>query len=287
MRNKRWSNARELVENRRSHFAAPLDRNSTMPTIQSSDQTSIHYRVLGNGPRTAILVHGWMVSGAVWDELVEALDLTRVRLVIPDQRGAGASVAASGFNLEQYARDLQAIADAEKVSRFTLVGHSMGGQIAQLVAASDPRVDGMVLLNSVPAGGLPLPPDAAGLFRTSGQDREKQKTILGLACKQLSEASLQRLLDDAGRISAACIEGAYDAWTKGGFADRLGRVACPTLVVATDDPFLPPAFLEQAVVSLIRGARLAHLPGPGHYPQVERPKETAAIIQAFVAGLAA
>lgn len=258
-----------------------------MPTVQSSDQSSIHYRVLGSGPRTLMLVHGWMVSGAVWDELVRELDLSRVRLLVPDQRGTGSSTAAGGFALEQYAADIQAIADAEKLSRYTLVGHSMGGQIAQLVAASDPRVEALLLLNTVPAAGLPLPPDAAGLFRTSGQDREKQKTILGLACKQLPEASLQRLLDDAGRIPSRCIEGAFDAWTKGGFAQRLVRVACPTLVLATDDPFLPPAFLEQAVVSLIRGARLAHLPGPGHYPHVERPKETAALVQDFLASTAA
>lgn len=258
-----------------------------MPTLQSSDSSSIHYRILGNGPRTAILVHGWMVSGAVWEEFVSELDLSKLRLVIPDQRGSGASTAVGGYSLEQYAQDIRAIADAEKLSRFTLIGHSMGGQIAQLVAAIDSRVEGMVLLNSVPAAGLPLPPDAAGLFRTSGQDREKQKMILGLACKQLPEVSLQRLLDDAGKIPVACIQGAYDSWTRGGFAERLAQVACPTLVVATDDPFLPPAFLEQAVVSLIRGARLTHLPGPGHYPQVERPKDTAGIVQSFLADLAA
>lgn len=257
-----------------------------MPSVTTSDQATIHYRVLGDGPTPCILVHGWMVSGAVWDEFVPHVDLARFRLLIPDQRGTGGSSAATGFSLEQYASDIRAIADAEKLSKYVVVGHSMGGQIAQLVAATDSRVSGMVLLNSVPAAGLPLPPDAAGLFRTSGQDREKQKTILGLACKQLGDASLQRLLDDAGKISVACIEGAYDAFTKGGFAERLASVACPTLVVATDDPFLPAPFLEQTVVSLIRGARLAHLPGPGHYPQVERPKETAALVQDFVAGLA-
>jgi non-heme chloroperoxidase len=73
----------------------------------------------------------------------------------------------------------------------------------------------------------------------------------------------------------------------GGFAERLSAIKAPTLVVATDDPFLPPAFLRQAVVSLIRGARLAVLPGPGHYVQVERPRETAALLEAFLAGLSA
>lgn len=258
-----------------------------MPTVQSSDQTSIHYRVLGSGPRTLVLVHGWMTSGAVWDAFAAQVDQSAHRLIIPDQRGTGASAAGSNYSLEQYAADVRAIADQEKLARYTVVGHSMGGQIAQLVAATDSRVEGLVLLTPVPAAGLPLPDDAAGLFRSSGEDREKQKMILGMACKQLSDAALESLLDEAGKISTACIQGAYDSWTRGGIADKVTSIACPTLVLATDDPFLPPAFLEQAVVALIRGARLAHLPGPGHYPQVERPADTAALVSKFVAELAA
>jgi pimeloyl-ACP methyl ester carboxylesterase len=163
----------------------------------------------------------------------------------------------------------------------------MGGQLAQWVASEVPaRVDALLLLNTVPASGLPLPPDAAGLFRTSAGDREKQKTILGLACKKLLPEQLEVLLKDAGAVSAASIEGAFDAWTKGGIQERLARIAAPTLVVSTDDAFLPPAFLREAVVAPIRRARMAHIPGPGHYPHVEHPQETAAVLSAFLAGSA-
>ena len=260
-----------------------------MPTTNATDGTPLHYRVLGDGPRDVVLVHGWMVSGAVWDSMLEKLDMTGLRLIVPDHRGTGASGRpASGYTLEQYAKDVLAVADHAKAQRFAVVGHSMGGQIAKWVAADAPaRVSGLVLLNTVPAAGLPLPPDAAGLFRTSAGDREKQKTILGLACKQLSPESLEALLKDSGAVSKDAIEQCFDSWTAGGFADRLSAITAPTLVVATDDPFLPPVFLKQAVVGLIRNARMTHLPGPGHYPQVERPAETAALVSAFLAGNAA
>ncbi|WNG42974.1 alpha/beta hydrolase [Archangium minus] len=258
-----------------------------MPTLVSSDQTPLHYRVIGDGPRSVLLVHGWMVSGAVFDELVEKLDTAGLRLVIPDLRGSGGSGApASGYTLEQHARDVLAVADHAGLKRFTVVGHSMGGQLAQWVAAQEPsRVEGLVLLNTVPASGMQLPPEAVGLFRTSAGDREKQKTILGLACKQLSEAALERLLKDSGAVAPASIQSSFDAWTGGGFEAKLASITAPTLVLATDDPFLPPAFLREKVVHLIRGARLAYLPGPGHYPQVERPAETAALLTSFLAGL--
>lgn len=259
-----------------------------MPTTSAADGTSLHYRVIGEGPRTVVLVHGWMVSGAVWNAMVERLELTGLRLVIPDGRGTGESgKPTGGYTLEGLAQDVLAVVDAAGAKRFTVVGHSMGGQLAQWVAAQAPeRVEALMLLNSVPAAGLPLPPDAAGLFRTSAGNREKQQTILTLATKQLSPEGMEALLKDAGGVSAPAIENIFDAWTAGGFANKLSAITAPTLVMATDDAFLPPPFLRDAVVNPIRRARLAYLPGPGHYPQVERPVETAAMLSAFLAGSA-
>ncbi|WP_164011005.1 alpha/beta fold hydrolase [Pyxidicoccus trucidator] len=259
-----------------------------MPTTSASDGTSLHYRVLGDGPRTVVLVHGWMVSGAVWNWMLERMDLTGLRLIVPDGRGTGQSgKPTGGYTLEGLAQDVLAVADAAGAQRFTIVGHSMGGQLAQWVAAQVPsRVDAVMLVNPVPAAGLPLPPDAAGLFRTSAGSREKQSTIMNLSCKLLGTDVLETLLKDTANTSAPAIENIFDAWTKGGFADKLSAITAPTLVLATDDAFLPPAFLRDAVVNPIRRARLAYLPGPGHYPQVERPVELAAVLTAFLSGSA-
>jgi pimeloyl-ACP methyl ester carboxylesterase len=259
-----------------------------MPTVNASDNTQIHYRIVGDGPRTVLLVHGWMVSGAVWNSMVELLDTKGLRLLIPDLRGTGKSGRPeSGYTLEQHARDMLAVVEHAGAQRFTVVGHSMGGQLAQWIAAeAAERVDGLMLMTPVPAAGMQLPPEAVGLFRTSAKDREKQKTILGLATKQLSAEALEKALADAGDVSEKAVVGGFDAWTGGGMVDKLTKISAPTLVVATDDPFLPPAFLTQAVVQPIRLARLAYLPGPGHYPQVERPVETAALVAAFLAGSA-
>ncbi len=258
-----------------------------MPTAVASDQTPLHYRVIGSGPRNVLLVHGWMVSGAVYDDVLEKLDTAGLRVVIPDLRGTGGSgKPETGYTLEQHARDVLAVARHAGLERFALVGHSMGGQVAQWIAAQEPgRVQGLALLCSVPAAGMALPPDAVALFRTSGGDREKQKIILGLATKQLSPESLERLLKDSATVAPKAVEAGFDAWTAGGFEAKLSGVKAPTLVVATDDPFLPPAFLREKVVNHIQGARLAYVPGPGHYPQVERPVETAAVLSAFLAGL--
>jgi len=259
-----------------------------MYTLKASDGTQLSYRTFGSGPTDVILVHGWMVSSVVYDDFIEALGTEGLRLIVPDLRGTGHSGRPDGgYTVEQYASDVLAVAEAAGAKSFVLVGHSMGGLIAQWIAATaDPRLTGAVLLCSVPASGVPLPDDARGLFRGSAGNREMQKTILGLACKELAEGTRERMLDDAGNIPAACIQGAFDTWTSASFADKLGAARAPVLVVGTDDPFLPPPFLRETIVARLPRAAFVYLPGPGHYVQVERPRETAAVVRAFLLPLA-
>ncbi len=254
-------------------------------TTTTNDGVKLAVQVHGDGPRTVIAVHGWMVSGRVYDDLAAALDKTGLRLVVPDLRGAGGSDKPdTGYTIERYAADILQLADELGARSFTLIGHSMGGTICQWIAAHAPgRVQGMVLLCPVPASGLPLPPEALGLFRNA-TTAEAHGTILGMACTNLSEAGRAHLLAAAATVPAACIAEALDAWTGASFADELAAVTAPTLVVATDDPFLPPAFLRQAVAEPLRG-RLTVLHGAGHYVPVERAAETALLVEAFIAGL--
>ena len=162
----------------------------------------------------------------------------------------------------------------------------MGGQLAQRIAAEHPSAfSGLVLLNPVPASGLPLPPDALALFSSAGGDATKLGTILDMACTALTAADRARLLDVALSIAPETIRAMLGVWTAGGFTSRLADIRAPTLVVSTDDPFLPPDLLDATVTSRIEGARREHLPGCGHYPLVERAADTAVILERFVATL--
>ncbi len=251
-----------------------------MPSVRIDDTTEIHYRELGQGV-PALFVHGWMATGHVFDRM---LPLAGVRAVVVDHRGTGASKTdGDDGSIESLGRDMIAVADAAGLTSFAVVGHSMGGQIAQWIASEVPnRVTALVLIAPVPASGVELPPEAVGLFSTSGGDRGKQGTILDLACKELEGADRDALLDHAGKISPARIKSMFDAWTGAKFVDRLDRIKARTLVVATDDPFLPPAFLQAAIVDKIGGATMHHIAGPGHYPTVERPAETGEVVSTFL-----
>lgn len=255
---------------------------TTTAAIDRTHRTPYRVREAREGAPTAVFVHGWMVSGRVFDALVDALP--EARAIIPDLRIATTSVsaAAPSTSLDELATDVLGVADDAGAERFDLVGHSMGGQIAALAAAAAPsRVRSLVLLNPVPVVGLPLPEDVAGFFRSSGGQRSAQGAILDKACLALLAAAKDACLDDAGRIDPAWIAHAFDLWTRGSDASALEAISCPTLVVATSDPFLPPSLLDEAIVQHMKSARLETIPGLGHYPQLEGTEQTADVMRRF------
>jgi pimeloyl-ACP methyl ester carboxylesterase len=101
-----------------------------------------------------LAIHGITASSRSWPALARLLP--EVRLIAPDLRGRGRSNAIEGdFGLARQRDDMQAILDVLGLDEVVVVGHSMGGFIALLLAAAEPeRVKEVVLID----GGLPLSP---------------------------------------------------------------------------------------------------------------------------------
>ncbi len=234
-----------------------------------------------------MLVHGWMISGALFAELLAVWQPQGARVIVPDLRGSGESEPAhSNYALERYREDVMAVIDAERVERAVIVGHSMGGQIAQLVAATFPeRVAGLVGVLPVPASGLPLPEDARGLFREAGGNQEALGRIIDMASPGIDRALHARLSAEAARVAPRCVAEALDAWMAGNFEPRLASVRAPALIVGSDDPFLPAELLRQSVAAKIKGARFVKIDGAGHYLPNEQPRALSTVLEAFLAGL--
>lgn len=106
------------------------------------------------GPRDGggvplVFVHGWTANRHRWDHQV-AHFAERRRVVRLDLRGHGDSGGAGVRTIGELARDVVALLDHLGIERCVLVGHSMGGMIAQTVALEHPgRVERMVLVNSI------------------------------------------------------------------------------------------------------------------------------------------
>jgi pimeloyl-ACP methyl ester carboxylesterase len=132
--------------------ATPIDQagwNARKRQVTLPNGLRLAYVELGD-PRGApmLLLHGYTDSSRVWTML--APQLARHRLIVPDQRGHGASDApACCYSMSQMADDARLLLDTLGVERAAVVGHSMGSLVAQVMAAEHPeRVSRIALIGS-------------------------------------------------------------------------------------------------------------------------------------------
>ncbi|WP_238439535.1 alpha/beta fold hydrolase [Microbacterium sp. JZ31] len=143
------------------------------------DGTPLAYWTAGDGD-PVILIAGQAVEHASWriaaELLLSASEQSGHRLIVFDHRGTGRSGlgAADRYDTRQFATDVVAILDAEGIARAHVVGHSMGGRVAQWLAVDAPdRVDRLVLV-STSAGephGSPRSPEIDAALRSGDRSR--------------------------------------------------------------------------------------------------------------------
>lgn len=106
----------------------------------------VHYLRTGGDKPPVVLLHGCMLSGACWTPLARALE-EDYDVVMPDARGHGKSGAPdNGYLYHDLAADVEGLIDGLGLAAPVVLGHSMGGMTAALVASRNPnRLRGLVL----------------------------------------------------------------------------------------------------------------------------------------------
>ena len=123
-------------------------------------KVEIYAEEQGTGSPTLVFLHYWGGSRRTWSEVVGRLS-DRFRCVAVDLRGWGKSDHhAEDYSLSPQADDVEGVIEALNLKDFVLVGHSMGGKIAQMVAGRRPEgLKAVVLVAPAPPTPL-LVPDA-------------------------------------------------------------------------------------------------------------------------------
>jgi pimeloyl-ACP methyl ester carboxylesterase len=229
-----------------------------------------------------IFIHGFLDSRAVWDELIGALAPFSVPMVAPDLRGAGdRRDEANGCTLAQAVSDILHLLDESRLSRVALIGHSMGAQIAELVASERPgQVASLTLITPTPLRGNTLPDEVRNLLRESGDDPVAQRGIRASFSTNLNDAQLDSLVTPGVLMSKAAVRQYYDAFTLG---DPRGNEPCtyrgPTLVIgAQDDPVITLDQVAAACRERFPSAKFRVVARSGHWPHLEQSAQTAQLI---------
>jgi pimeloyl-ACP methyl ester carboxylesterase len=256
----------------------------------------------GVGGRPLLAVHGFTGAKEDFTELVEALAADGWHVVVPDLRGHGASDSPDGhdaFDLDLFVADVLGLADALGFDRFVLVGHSMGGAIAQRLVLDHPdRVSQLILMSSF-HGPLAVDPNLVALGVAIVSSGGMRALAAALASRrghdpaaQAARERMERVRPGYGAWSDAKLEScSADMWLALAprfphWHDTLPALAAldvppPTLVLVGSEDDTMRAQCE-ALASAIAGARLAVVEGARHSPQVEDPETTLGFVRSFL-----
>ena len=164
----------------------------------------------------------------------------------------------------------------------------MSGRWAQWMACTRPdRVLGQILFGPAPAVALPLTEETLDEWIRATATRDAWENLIGqLTRNRLSADTLDDFYASVQTTPEHSLRESYRMCTRPGFLDRLDATTARTLVVAgAHDPLLALDYVREHIIRRIPAARLALL-DCGHEIPLELPRETAALIEAFVAGLA-
>lgn len=123
-----------------------------MSLFTLQDGTNLYYEDLGQGA-PIVFIHGWPLSGAMWEYQIEPLTRAGFRCISYDRRGFGRSgKPAGGYDYRTMGADLAALIKHCDVRNATLVGFSMGGgEVVEYLARhnGEGRVTKAVLVSSI------------------------------------------------------------------------------------------------------------------------------------------
>ena len=257
----------------------------TTRTATADDGTPLRWRDQGAGS-PVLLLQGQATAAAGWDRV--AADLAReFRVLRTEQRGVAGTAPGpggrvpDGLTTRDLARDVRAVLDAAGAARVQVVGHSMGGKIAQWLAVDAPeRVASLVLLATSAGPGDGVPRDAAAhRLLLGGDGAARTRLFFDDAWAAAHPEEVQAFFAlDADRPTLRAL---YRASTEHAALDVLGRVAAPTLVVHGTEDRLAALASAERLAAEVPGARLVAVPGARHGLHLDS-AEAAAAVRAFL-----
>jgi class 3 adenylate cyclase/pimeloyl-ACP methyl ester carboxylesterase len=289
----------------------PVERPETR-YAKTTDGVHVAYQVFGDGPIDILFVLGWVTHiERLWDLPQAARFLERLasfaRVMIFDKRGVGLSDRVPDDrlpSLEVRIDDGRAVMDAAGSERAVVLGHSEGGPMATLFAATQPaRTIALFLYGTSAcwnnAPDYPYSVPSAGFEEERRAFSERRSRLWGtkeLASDYLREAFGPSSADDglivswlADYMRNAASPGAVDAFSRmnAGIDVRsaLPAIHVPTLVLARDDDMDVPMVETKWMAEQIRGARFRSFPGDDHYIFLGNQDQLLDEIEAFVAGV--
>src|SRR5262249_23821879 len=249
-----------------------------MPSAKLRD-VHLYYELYGSEEKRVVLfLHGLGSSTRDW-ELQVPYFAAEYRVLLVDIRGHGRSDKPKGrYSMAQFASDVILLLDHLGIQRVHVVGLSMGGMIAfQLAVDAPQRLHSMTVVNSGPAVVPPNPQEKLAVWmrfaivRMLGMRKMGETLAPRLFVdpdqEALRRSFISRWAENDRRAYLAALQ-AIVGWS---VADRIERIAVPTLVIASDHDYTPVS-TKEAYIAKMPNATLMVVENAHHAVAVERPE---------------
>ncbi|MGN6582147.1 MAG: 3-oxoadipate enol-lactonase [Rhizobiaceae bacterium] len=249
-----------------------------------------HYedRSARNG-RAVVFSNSLGTDFRIWDGVIARLPAD-LRIIRYDKRGHGLSEATpTPYQMTTLVEDLAALLDRLEVESAVVVGLSVGGMIAQGLAALRPDlVSALMLMDTAHKIGT-----IEGWNNRIDTVRQKGMAAVadGILAGWFTEKYRNEVADFAGyramllRNDINGYTGVCAALRDADLTESTRALKVPTLCVAGEHDATTSPALMRKTAELIPGARLEVIKNAGHIPCVERPEEVAGLIAGFLSGL--
>lgn len=250
---------------------------------------NIHYTRTGGNKPPLILLHGLMTNGMCWTSLANVLE-KEYDVIMPDARGHGkSSVPDYGYRYEDHANDVIGLIDVLNVAPPILIGHSMGGMTAAVVANYKPNLlRGLILAD--PAF---LSPKVQREVRDSDVAYQHRKILNMSFDKVLAEAMVRHPNDRSSetlklfaRARLQTSMAAFDVLTPPNpdYKQLVSAINVPSLLVFGDKGVVS-SDVAKELQSLNPGLQIKQIQQAGYALHLDQPERFTAVIESFMRSL--
>ncbi len=267
-----------------------------MPKIESNG-IEIYYEIYGSG-HPLLLITGLGYGLWYWNSLVAELK-DHFQVIAFDNRGAGQSSHSEGpYTVPMLAEDTAGLLDALELKQIAVLGHSLGGFIAQELVVSRPDLVGKLILASTNQGGMkviPVTPEALDVMTSRGGDPvELVKRGIEIACapgfaknhpeivKELIDYRFTNPVPSAQYQAQVAAGVGTAAYSDDQVDARMAAIKVPALIMSGEFDQVVPSGNADLMAEKIAQAQVVIIPDTGHMFPIEKPAAAAAAIKEFL-----
>jgi non-heme chloroperoxidase len=256
--------------------------------IQLSTGVRLNYVEQGNKKGTpVILLHGVGDSWRSFETTMSFLP-SSLRVFAITQRGHGDSEKPTeGYSAADFAGDVAAFIKEKKLGKVIVVGHSLGGMVAQHFALNYPQLtEAIVIMASTSA-----PSKIPGSAEFSDFVMQLEEPMYEEFMKQFQQGSLanpidsnyfKMLLAEGMKLPLQVFKAVFTAFNSFDVTNQLANITQPAMIAFGEKDTNFPAETQQSLINNIQNATIIEYEGAGHAFHWEQPKKVADDIAAFI-----